>query len=348
MTMNQYVFHRILRVVLSVFLCVGVWLICDVAKANSPTLSQLSVEQQLDKMEQQLFGHMYQGETSEERLNRIESTVFGAKQSAQVQENRLKSLQSFFKASVAPISGAPPAGVLSNGALAQQNNPAPLSTSTPGPSVPALNESQYPAVTAMEQRVFQQAFEKEAVENRLARLEARVMGRPQGGTLQERTDQLRMMVLGDVGNGYEDPSQGTSSQSGTPSGLGGSQTVSNDVLQALPQVEQRLLRQTFPNDSVDARLGRLEQKVFKATAPEMSPDDRFYRIVSVASTQTSRRDQSAYSNIGPGGGYYGSGPMGGSFGLGTQRYYGGGYMSPRGAMTGSVGSMLLMLLMSLI
>lgn len=77
---------------------------------------------------------------------------------------------------------------------------------------PEPGETDYPTVTQMEMKVFGKTFPKEDITQRLNRLEVQVFKMPQTGALSDRTDNLRLVVLGDTGQaqaanntGYADP-----------------------------------------------------------------------------------------------------------------------------------------------
>lgn len=289
-------------------------------------------DQQLKQMEEQLFARTYPQESTQVRLDRLEQTVFGTPKTQESPTQRVQRLSQFFKnphqspiTTVAPQPTLPPLSP----EIVQRGNNVPQQ-----PPTVSGDESRYPAVVAMEQKVFQRIFEQDSIETRLSRLEQRVLGQPQNGSLQERTDQLRLMVLGDTGTG--DPAGSMShSNPGNADGIAlpDPNAISADLLQALPPVEKRILRQTFPQDSVESRISRLETKLFNATAPEMSLEDRFYRIVSVANAKRSGRQEQAYYN------YPNGAQPGGAYGR---------YGQQTGGSMNVFGSMLLMLLMSLI
>lgn len=284
----------------------------------------IDTNQQLSQMEQQLFSRSYPSEPQQNRIERLEKTVFGSAQSNQSSEQRLQALGQFFTPSQ-PVSQGP-----SRPNYSTQPPPKPDIVQY-SPQQNTATETQYPAVSAMEQRVFNRTFEQDTVDVRLARLERRTLGQVQYGTLQERTDQLRMVVLGDTGAGSiatnPQPS-GYFPPNGNPSSPQQDATNLADLQQALIPVEKKVLRQTFPNEPVENRLGRLEMKLFNATASDMSPEDRLYRIVGVVNAQGSSRQEQAYGN-GPYTSRKGGSPSSGSLG-------------------GTFGSMLLMILMSLI
>lgn len=293
--------------------------------------------QQLTQMEQQLFARTYPMEPSGSRLDRLEASVFGATQPNMPQEQRVQALNQFFQS---PQSEAPAL------TFRQSPPPAPMTSSSQTPSPVKSNrlpdivptESEYPVVGVMEEKVFRRTFQQESVENRLSRLESRILGSPQKGSLQERTDQLRIVVLGDTTGGStpgndasrqiasSDEEEDSSGMTSAPT-YQDPQQAESDILQALPAIEKKILKRTFPQESVSDRLSRLEMKLFNTPAPELSPEDRFYRIVSVANAKSYSRRENAYG-----------GPSSGS---GSSS--GGG-----GSSMGAWGSMLLMILMSLI
>ncbi len=294
----------------------------------------------LNRMEQQLFTRTYPADSVDARLGRIESTVFGASKNDQPQAQRLQDLGQFFQfpqqapaTAQRPAPSAPPSYQQTPApdvVTYQPNQPvAPNTTSVSG------SESEYPSVLAMEQRLFSKTYPTEPIESRLARIENRVLGSTQAGSLQERTDQLRLMVLGDTGSGGSEAMANDNSYSSASAPSGSvSAAASADMIQALPKVEKRILGRNYTGDTVENRLSRIETKLFNSTAPEMSPDDRFYRIVSVANAQRSGQMEQAYRRapIGVGVGPYG-------------RYgYGTGYRMNSGFGVGGWGTLLQILL----
>ncbi len=303
-----------------------------------PALSFAAVDtQQLGQMEQQIFAHKYPGEPVENRLSRLEKAVYGTSRDQEAPESRTAELGRFFKfpaGSGSTIAGQPSSGMPNNAPPAQPQQP--LAQTPPNAQPFQPDGTRYPVVTAMESRVFQHTFEAEPLEVRLTRLERTVLNQAQQGTLQERTDQLKMVILGDTGTAP--PSDLANANGGSPQiAMNPSTTagpVSPDLMEALSKVEQKVLRQTFPNDSVESRLSRMEMKLFNSTAPEMPPEDRLYRIVSVLNAKGSSRMEQAYR--GPGNIAVPGGRSGGY------------YSSSGSAGASALGSMLLMILMSLL
>ncbi|MEB3288117.1 MAG: hypothetical protein VKJ04_11505 [Vampirovibrionales bacterium] len=56
-----------------------------------------------------------------------------------------------------------------------------------------------------------------------------------------------------------------------------------DMSAALGNLEQDLLKTTYPNEPIPNRLSRLETKVFKQASPEMEEGDRLERLIAVVS-----------------------------------------------------------------
>lgn len=278
----------------------------------------LGIEPELDRIEMQLFNRPYQNEPVTTRLDRIEDMVYGPRN---IQPNpdpnvRFSSLQSYFKpnpplASLIP-SNLPPVTHKPSNKKADSVPSKAIATIKPNPT-----ESDYPIVTEMERRVLGKTAESESLENRLAALEQKTLGHPQQGDLQQRTDQLRMMVLGDPAGQSNAGNPNDPQAQDTPQALA-------DVQNALPSIEQRVLSATYPNDSVYNRLNRLEAKVFQQTAPELSAQDRLVRISTVIAAQKSgaqddlaaqQQQQLYYGNANRG--------YGGSFGINSRNLGGG-------------------------
>lgn len=114
------------------------------------------------------------------------------------------------------------------------NNPGKYPTSSASSSnstvaaSPEPGETDYPTVTQMEQKQFGRTFTKEDITQRLARLENQVFKTPQTGSLADRTDNLRMVVLGDVGQ------QGQPTVASNSYGYGGGNNGYNNASYSQP------------------------------------------------------------------------------------------------------------------
>jgi hypothetical protein len=311
------------------------------AIGTPPLYATEDVSAQLSRMEQQCFSRSYSTEDTAARLDRLETEIYGASRSAQPENDRIEHLAQFFETTPSSPPSIPSTATKPSSPKAEKSLKA--EPETPAPSVTEAavlpGESEYPIISTMEEKVFHQTYEKEPIENRLARLEQKMSGQTHQGSLQDRTDQLKTLVLGESEiNANEDSvSQQPANQEGAADK---SSEASADMLRALPPVETKVLGQSFPQDTVGARLGRIETKLFNQTASDMSPDDRFYRITSVLTAKSSSfQDQQAYS--GSSNSAYSSSSSGSSSNSG-----GGFSKGPAGIAIW--GPILLMVLMSLI
>lgn len=188
------------------------------------TMTTSQQTQAIQSLESTLFAVRYDQETSEARVIRLEEVVFGQKQTGSLDARigRLKSALS--PKALGPLSPLPKQDNSSaNARSAPVNQQQTTSSSTPKSAVntgrlpgtqatgqpattkasqtPAPNETDYPTISEMERKLFNKTYTNEDITARLARLEKEVFKVPQTGTLAERSDNLRMVVLGDLGNG---------------------------------------------------------------------------------------------------------------------------------------------------
>lgn len=186
------------------------------------TMTQPQQTQAIQSLESTLFAVRYDQETPEARVIRLEEVVFGQKQTGSMDAriSRLKSAlspkalgplspnpkQENQAASAQPATGnqrqampSTPKAPVNTGNLPGQT--AGQTTASQSSGTPAPNETDYPTISEMERKLFSKTYTNEDITTRLARLEKEVFKVPQTGTLAERSDNLRMVVLGDLGNG---------------------------------------------------------------------------------------------------------------------------------------------------
>jgi hypothetical protein len=299
-------------------------LVFMLSPAKAVSAAAPSQAQTVQALEDALFAVHYDQEPIESRLNRLEQTVFGQPQTGSV-EARLAKIQKVLSPnSLGPLSPtAKPSDVAStSGETTGKPAPKPVSQGTIShgsrnqSSQPVADATDYPTVTQMEQKVFGKTFQQEDITSRLARLEKQVFNVTQNGSLADRVDNLRLVVLGDVPasappniayipGGYSYPSGGSqfpTSPSGTyesappypgsnipyPVNPGdpmayGAGAPTPDMIAAIGQIEKQVIGQQFPMEPFGSRLDRLETKIFHSTSPELSFEDRMQRIVAVAS-----------------------------------------------------------------
>jgi len=132
---------------------------------------------------------------------------------------------------VASNSGSTSSGMGNLNKMSPNTPAGAKNAATPTATGPEPGETDYPTVSQMELKQFGKTFPKEDIGQRLNRLENQVFKTPQSGSLADRTDNLRMVVLGDVGqsqpmanaysqNTYNQPSNSYNSGYGYSSGYG--------------------------------------------------------------------------------------------------------------------------------
>ncbi len=211
MTMTHTAFRLTqLLLWLAVFFCLS----STAVLAASPQEQVKSVQ----TLEDTVLAVRYDQEPMESRLARLEQLVYGQAQTGSV-DQRLERLGKALSASALPplspsqaaakVTEQPAPSLPRAGSPASQ--PAPQPAYQP-PATPVQKDAtDYPTVTQMEQKVFGKTYTSEDIAQRLTRLEKQVFKMPQTGSLADRMDNLKLMVLGDTGpnNGgqmaYSDP-----------------------------------------------------------------------------------------------------------------------------------------------
>lgn len=160
----------------------------------------------LVKLENKFFQHDYGKDDMPSRLERLEKMVFGETKTGS-DDQRLKNLlaavpnlnASSDDSATATGSGG---GALSAGGTGANSNgrrQAPLAQVSDESSEPIANASNYPAVSAMEKRVFGKDFAGEPITKRLDRLEVKAFGKANpSAELIDRVDRLRTSTGIDV------------------------------------------------------------------------------------------------------------------------------------------------------
>lgn len=207
-------------------LCAATLLICMPASLSAPVASAAAQAQVVQSLEDTLFAIRYEQDPLEQRIGRLEETVFGQKQTGTLDTRVSKLKNALSPTALGPLSPVAtkdksndikvPTESASKAQPKKPNskqavNPAALPkpfTSQPATTkadniaaTPSPGETDYPTVSQMEQKIFNKTYVNEDITVRLARLEKDVFKVPQSGALADRVDNLRMVVLGDIGNG---------------------------------------------------------------------------------------------------------------------------------------------------
>jgi hypothetical protein len=236
-------------------------------------------------MEQRLLHQTFTQEQPPVRLSRLENTVYGAPRQG-TPEQRVSALRKALPVSPPQVVAAP-APEMDAGLpplVGSKKNAAPPAVATPQRQA---DESAYPAIDELEQRVLGQTFGKEDVSVRIPRLETRVLGQPQQGDWSDRVDQLQARVLGNRaappptpnGGYYDDEAMGNNA----PNPAAEVDLTPDQVLPAVAQMEKQLFKQTYATEPLESRLNRLETRLFnQLSAPGYTPEQRVGRMIAVA------------------------------------------------------------------
>jgi hypothetical protein len=146
----------------------------------------------ISQLETKFFQHDYTKDSQAARVERLEKMVFGEAKTGPL-DQRLANLLK-----VVPTTDNIPAKT----DTAEQASPGktvpieqaqkPVAPQAEGGSEPVADASQYPAVTALEKRLFGNSFSTEPVRQRLDRLETKVFGKASGSDdLSYRVDRLK-------------------------------------------------------------------------------------------------------------------------------------------------------------
>lgn len=222
----------------------------------------MSVESQISRIENSLWGFDYSSQTNENRLERLEQNVFGStneKESLDVRLENLNKALGFETAQEASKSAAE---------LAENE----------------VEGVDYPQIDALEQKFFKQVYKKENIYKRLERLEKKIFGAKQDGDLASRTDKLKGYLKVDTTptntpyaymqreNSYNDYDPMTGS-------------YGSDTYIQLSGLEQSLFGKTYSQDPAGLRINRLERKIFQRDFSSDDDNTRLQRLQAAASAK---------------------------------------------------------------
>lgn len=147
----------------------------------------------LSRLEVRFFQHDYPKDTLDQRLGRLEKMVFGEERSGSSYE-RLSNLMATIPNPVSETDSSEPAEpARKSGKEGNRDDAAADPTYSPP------DGSKYPAVTAIEHRLFGHDFAGEPVQKRLERLEIKVFGKVSGvEDLSDRVDRLKQRTGIDI------------------------------------------------------------------------------------------------------------------------------------------------------
>lgn len=255
----------------------------------------------LTKMEKSLFGVDFSTQNDEARVKRIEESVYGASSSTPMQ-SRISKLSKD----------------LSVDLIGKEIKPTKDTFEDPQDSVKeeipkADSNINYPIINKLEQKIFGHEVKNPDVNQRLANLEQKVFKKAYNDDLNSRVDRLKQAIAPEMlANKSDDDSEATYIpdiedvlNDTTSDNLSAAAPIkdeddmipnmspfynsqkfqnnfegSSDITISLAAVEKRVLKKSFPDDTVANRLTRLELNVFHSTFVDDDPETRLDRVAS--------------------------------------------------------------------
>lgn len=155
-----------------------------------------SADPNVPKLEQKFFEHTYPKDPLPQRLERIEKMVFGEAKTGADGERLSKLIQAV--PGLNSVPDVPPPASTNTASGDAQDVPMPPPSKSRAPQ-PIADGSKYPQVSAMELKLLGKDYGADPVDQRLARLETKVFGKPSGSTdLSDRVDALKNRTGVDV------------------------------------------------------------------------------------------------------------------------------------------------------
>lgn len=257
----------------------------------------------LTKMENSLFGMDYGTQSDDARLKRIEEAVYGMS-STNPAAKRVEKLKTDLAVDVMEQKIKP-----KRDSFEEEDG-------SPMEKMPKADSSvNYPIVNELEKRVFNKEFKTLDINQRVSNLEKNVFKKDYNDDLNARVDRLKAAVMpektfvaqeDDNSQYYFDSPDDASGETPQAEGdLAGvpSYNQNNSVLDEyqsdsnitvpLSALEKKMLRKSFPDDTVSNRLTRLELDVFKSTFPD---DDEQTRLGRIASAYQAKKTSHRYDS----------------------------------------------------
>jgi len=160
------------------------------------------------------------------------------------------------------------------------------------PAVPdmvlnATDQALVKDVAALENRFFFHSYGHDPMEKRLERLELLTHGAAQAGSNAERLTRLKQSVV-------ERDKEAAKTIAREQKGDG--ELAAKTNYPVLGTLEGRILKKTYPSESIDQRLGRMESQLFGMPAQAMSYVDRIERLKKTIGMDIAAAPSSAAAN----------------------------------------------------
>lgn len=240
-----------------------------------PAREALAEPDALSPIEQQIFTRTFQSDPEAVRLRRLEKFLTGEVQPGSLVVRRQALL-----------------------ALWRENaliTPTPQSTPTPDkPSESIATEpinqdaTDYPAVSALEQKVFKQTFAQEDITKRLERLEQTVFRQTYSELpMVDRVDQLSLKVNPESTLGREESLSASPWGKGLPNSGSELSASGPAIYSRISGLEEQVLGRSYGGELLSTRLNRLEQAMV-GSPQGGSIDTRLDRLVSMYGRRTAQ------------------------------------------------------------
>lgn len=247
---------------------------------NNPQISN-----QLTQLENKILKSTYTFDPLEKRLDRLELEVFGDTNSDYEYEERLSKLIS--------STGFNYNNPSLNNNLMTQNNEKQYNKNYEKED----SSVSYPMVDTLEQEVFNRSFTNDDIYNRLTRLEKEVYKKTSENLpLSDRIDTLKGSILNQntlysYSDNNDEVYYSNDSEDMRIPGYYGKQPslpykgqqgdIGSSIDPYLSQLEDKILKSNFSNETSDLRLSRLENKMFNKSFSSDSDIERLDRLMAV-------------------------------------------------------------------
>ncbi len=262
----------------------------------------------LTRMEKSILGVDYSSQNDEQRIKRLEEAVYGLASNNSIQQ-RFNKLSKDLSADTIGKEIKPKTDTFEENEEIEKNPKADSSVN-------------YPIIDNLEQMVFNNTYKNTEIQQRLANLEKNVLKKNYNDDLNSRVERLKTALKpkyptqsnseydnynelypSDNLNKYLSKNNDDTNNPGIPSGFGAnipSYNKNNSVLDeyndtadldiSITSLEKKILRKTYPNDTMSNRLLRMEVKTFNSTFTDDDEQTRYDRIASAyEAKKTSRK-----------------------------------------------------------
>ena len=231
------------------------------------SFAQTPNQEQLTRIEQEIWGLNYENDSDDIRIERIEKRIFGTTNPKLTPEKRIDKISQ----TLGIETYAEAKSSLSDLYVVQE----------------AGEGVEYPQIDSLEKALLGQMYKNENIYKRLERLEKKVFGTKQEGELAERTETLKRHAS--LIEGYNSDKIGS-----LPSQTYENYAVNEaDVKIQLSAIENMVFGMDFSQEPVQLRLNRLENRIFQRGFDD---DDNGTRIARLQAAATAKKTSKYYDN----------------------------------------------------